>query len=53
MIREYELKMQTAHKALAVLHAETNNLASDLENMIAELMVKHGIEGTVAEWKPG
>ena len=53
LIREYELKMQTAHKALAVIHAETGSLASDLEKMIAELMVKHKVEGTVADWKPG
>ncbi len=57
LIREYELKIEAAvrasHSALAVMHTAIDSNSDDIDRMISELMLKHKVEGSVADWRPG
>ena len=53
LVREYELKIQQAEQALAANVMTVNNMMSDMEKMIAELIVKQKQTGTVSDWKEG
>ena len=53
LIREYELKLGSAHKALAVIHSEIDSNCDNIDRMLSELMIKHKVTGTVSDWKPG
>ena len=52
LIREYELKIEAAHAALAAVHAETDKV-DDMDRMIAEQIVKQKVSGTVSDWRKG
>ncbi len=53
LIREYELKVEAAHKALTTVHAELASGNDDMEKMIEELIVKYWVGGSVSDWKQG
>ena len=50
LIREYELRISEADKALAVSVMDSNSKVSDIEKMVAELLVKQNQIGQVSDW---